>query len=199
MEWANSSQSSLGEPLLALILYSILVQQPKRHTNFPGYSCSDTELTWCTESHTAGQTLCSWTRNSTRTSLYSMSRCHHCQLNCEVGHSTTSLNHCSMIASFWKRLGSKLAAHRHHGKAPAVSWFQVRTSKRSFIMAQTPPWLQSVWGSFGGLSSPFSSQKAASIPNNTSLVDSKFQNAIPEMEPLMYPPVQHIAFDLGYI
>ena len=93
----------------------------------------------------------------------------------------------------------KLAAHRHHGKAPAASWFQVRTSKRSFIMAQTPPWLQSVWGSFGGLSSPFSSQKAASIPNNTSLVDSKFQNAIPEMEPLMYPPAQHIAFDLGYI
>ena len=42
-------------------------------------------------------------------------------------------------------------------------------------------------GSFGGLSVlkliPFSSQKAAAT-HDTSLVDSKFKNAIPEMEQL---------------
>ena len=37
--------------------YSVLAQQPKRRTNFPGYSCSDTVLTWCVEPCMAGQTL----------------------------------------------------------------------------------------------------------------------------------------------
>ena len=37
--------------------YSVLAQQPKHHTNFPGYSYSDTVITWCVEPHTAGQML----------------------------------------------------------------------------------------------------------------------------------------------
>ena len=54
-------------------------------------------------------------------------------------------------------------------------------SKRPFVMAQTLPWLQKCFGgSFGGLSSSFSSQKAAAT-YNTSLLDLKFKNAIPEM------------------
>ena len=78
-------------------------------------------------------------QDSTRTSLYSTSRCHQCQLNCEAGRSTVSSNHCFMITSFRERLGSKLAAHRHHGQAPAASWFQVDMSERPFVMAQTLP------------------------------------------------------------
>ena len=35
---------------------SVLAQQPKRHTNFPGYSCSDTVFTWCVEPRMAGDT-----------------------------------------------------------------------------------------------------------------------------------------------
>ena len=79
----------------------------------------------------------------------------------EAGRSTASsnhcfmiasLNHCFMIASFRERLGSKLTAHRHHGRAPAASWFQVDTSERPFVMAQTLPWLQRCFGgSFGVL------------------------------------------------
>ena len=44
-----------------------------------------------------------------------------------------------MIASLRERLGSKLAAHRHHGLAPATSWFQIQvdTNERLFVMAQT--------------------------------------------------------------
>ena len=52
-----------------------------------------------------------WSRDSTSTSLYSVSRCHQCPLNSEAEHSIVSSNHCFMIASFQKRLGSKLAAH----------------------------------------------------------------------------------------
>ena len=46
-------------------------------------------------------------QDSARTSLYLTSRCHQCQLNCEAGRFTVSSNHCSMIASFRERLGSK--------------------------------------------------------------------------------------------
>ena len=39
---AISPQSSLGK-----LLYSVLAQYPKCHTNFRVYSCSNTVLTWC--------------------------------------------------------------------------------------------------------------------------------------------------------
>ena len=67
---------------------------------------------------------------SARTSLYSTSCSHQCQLNCEAGHSTASSNHCFMITSFRERLGKIAAAHRHHGRAPAASWFKVDASER---------------------------------------------------------------------
>ena len=57
----------------------------------------------------------------------------------EAGHSTASLNHCYMIASFRQQLGSKLAAHWQHGHVPAASWFQVIVSERPFIMDPTLP------------------------------------------------------------
>ena len=58
---ADSPHSSLGKPLPILtyrapLLYSFLVQQPKSHTKFPGYSFSDTVLTWWVEPRIAGQT-----------------------------------------------------------------------------------------------------------------------------------------------
>ena len=59
-------------------------------------------------------------KDSARTSLYSMSRCHHSQLNCEAGRSIDSSNHCFMIASFQERVGNKLAAHQHHGQAQSA-------------------------------------------------------------------------------
>ena len=37
--------------------------------------------------------------------MYSTSRCHQCQLNCEAGRSTVNSNHCFMTASFRERLG----------------------------------------------------------------------------------------------
>ena len=37
--------------------YSVLAQQPKCRTNFPGYWYSDTVLTWCVEPRTAEETL----------------------------------------------------------------------------------------------------------------------------------------------
>ena len=77
--------------------------------------------------------------------IYLISRCYHYQLNCEAGHSTASSNHCFMIASFREQLGSKLAAHRHHGRAPAwlrlcldcrdvsgVLWWPKRTKTHPF-------------------------------------------------------------------
>ena len=84
-------------------------------------------------------------------SLYSTSRCHHCQLNCEAGRSTASLKHCLMIASFRERLGNKLAARRYHGRAPAASCMvsSLHERKALSLMAQTAEMFQ---GSFGDLS-----------------------------------------------
>ena len=42
--------------------------------------------------------------------------------------------------------GSKLAAHWHHGQAPAASWFQVDASKKYFVMDPTLPGLQRCFG-----------------------------------------------------
>ena len=56
-------------------------------------------------------------QDSTKTSLYSTSCCHHCQQNWEAGRPTASLNHCFMIASFQDQLGRRLGGHQHHGQA----------------------------------------------------------------------------------
>ena len=77
---------------------------------------------------------------------------------------------------------SKLAAHQHHGRAPAASWFQVNTSKRPFVMAQTLSWLQRCFGDplvayISVLKLILFQSKAAATHNDTSLVDSKFKNA----------------------
>ena len=69
---------------------------------------------------------------SARTSLHSTSCSRHYQWNWDAGRSPASSNHCFMVASFRERLGSKLAAHCHHGQAPAASWFQVDASERPF-------------------------------------------------------------------
>ena len=118
--------------------------------------------------------------------MYSTSRCRHSQRNWDAGRSTASLNHCFIVTSFRERLGSKLAARRHHGRAPAASWFQVDVGKRPFVIDPTLPQLQRCLGdslvALAYSNSSFSSQKEAATHGNTSHVDSKFKNAIPETE-----------------
>ena len=112
--------------------------------------------------------------------------CRHSQQKWDAGRSTASSNHCFIVASFPEQLGNKLAAGQHHGRAPAASWFQVDTGERPFVINPTLPQLQRcLGGSLVALvysNSSFSSQKAAAMHSNTSHIDSKFKNAIPETE-----------------
>ena len=58
----------------------------------------------CSEHQTPFSLLGGWSRDSARTSLYSMSRCRQCQRNWDAGCSTASMNHCFMVASFREQL-----------------------------------------------------------------------------------------------
>ena len=96
--------------------------------------------------------------------MYSTSRCRHSQQNWDAGRSTASPNHFFIVA--------RLAARRHHGRAPAASWFQVDAGERPFVIDPTLSQLQRCLGSalvslaYSNLS--FSSQKAAATHSNTS-------------------------------
>ena len=85
------------------------------------------------------------------------------RLSTRVWLRETSSNHCFIAASFRERLGSKLAARRHHSRAPTASWFQVDAGERPFVIDPTLPQLQRCHG-------------------DSSHVDSKFKTAIPETE-----------------
>ena len=69
-------------------------------------------------------------QDSTRTSLYSISCCHHCQQNWEAGCPTASSNQCFTIASFRERLGERLGGHRLHGWALVASWHDLNVCIR---------------------------------------------------------------------
>ena len=120
-------------------MYSLLAQQPKRRTNFILFICVTIISLFCVWNYTRlDRCYCLPTasrypdgsRVSARTSLYSMSRFRHCQGNWDAGHSTANLNHSFMIASFREWLGSKLAAHWHHGRIPAASFLLSSLCKR---------------------------------------------------------------------
>ena len=150
---ACSGKANYCQHNSAPVLYSVLAQPPKRHMDFWVYSFSNTGLTCmvCRIVHAQlDRCYCFWLLATTLTDasdnftcqevdpeiavLYSMSHCRHCQWNWETEHSTASSNHCFMISSFWEWPGIKLAAHWHHGWAPAASWFQVDVSKRPFVV-----------------------------------------------------------------
>ena len=57
-----------------------------------------------------------------------------------------------------------------------------------------------LWGSVGGLSilKLILSQSKAAATHDTSLIDSKFKNAIPETEPLCNPPAQYSIYYMNH-
>ena len=141
--------SSLGEPLPALWSSRTALTTSTTPKESHKFSWSDTVVTSCVEPRTPSRqlattltmpTIISLARrliqDSARTSFYSMSRCHQRQPNCEAGRSSVNSNHCFKIASFRERLGSIsiMAERQQH-----LALFQVDTSEKPFVMAQTLP------------------------------------------------------------
>ena len=121
-------------------------------------------------------------RDSARASLYSNSSCCHCQQNWDAGRSTASLHHCFMIASFRERLSSKVAAHWHHGRAPAASWFQLDASESISSWIQLCLDCRDVSGMLlwpKNTSFPVKKQQQRTTTLASSI--QKFKNAIPKM------------------
>ena len=114
--------------------------------------------------------------------------------NWDAGRSTASSNHCSMVANFRERLGSKLAAHRHlvsepdphHGRAPLSILALSRHGRKAFRQRSNSASIPEMFrGSFSGLSILkfiLFQSKSSSNAQPHSHVDLKFKNAIPETE-----------------
>ena len=117
-----------------------------------------------------------------RTSLYSMSCCHHCQPNRKAERTTASSNHCFMIAGFLEWLGRRLGCHRHHGWVPVASCRHERKVFRHDSDSALTAEMFRGW--FSGLSILklilFQSKGNDDAQRHyRTLIDSKFKNAIP--------------------